>query len=194
MKIIHPALAMIVAFVVMRAVPARAQVADTAPEHIAQAQTAFNKGDYKTALDHYEKAFALDSTPANALRVFVASTYVQELSVASKRLETWFTKKRSDAQKLGDNEESWKIIDTAATSLRGAASRQEAKAKQLADQIDMLNKKLAKLEGELQEQKVFVRSVKVGYEQQVENLKLTFQKQLELTNVLQQGTTSIKRE
>ena len=151
---------------------ALAQPAPTAAQHVRDGQTAFEKGDYSTALTHYDAAFALESTPENAVRAFVAATYVGKLSMATGRLDVWLLKKRADAQMLGDADPSWKQVENASRSLKSAAIRHEGR-------IESLEAQIVDLEQKLRTQTVIVSRIKVDYEKRIADLQKDFKSQLE---------------
>lgn len=166
--------------------------AGPADDHIVAAKKAFDKGDYPAALAEYQKAFALESTPANALRVFVASTYVDELSAATQHLDAWFVKKQDDAGKHGDTDESWKMVDKAVTALRGAALRSEKKNAALGQQVADLEKKVADLQNQLFEQRIVVKSIKSDYEKQLFDMKRAFEQKFNFEKgIANQGTERV---
>lgn len=161
-----------IAFVGVLAARAGAQPASAAAEHIAAGQREFEKGNYAAAVKEYDTAFALDSTAENALRIVVAGGYAVDLASVSKNTEIWLLKKREDAKRLGDGEASWRLVEGVGKALRYASSEEARQVQALQDQV-------ADLQQQLAEERTTVKTIRAGYEKQLEDMRQAFKLQLD---------------
>lgn len=149
-----------------------AQPAWTAAQHIEAGQRDFEKGHYTDAFQHYGAAFAIESTPQNALRMVIAAGYAIDLQAASQALDVWLLKKRDDAKRLGDSEASWVMIDSVSKALRYATLQKDM-------QIQELTQKVAQLQKQVVDYHVVVQTIQASNEKEISNLKRDFQGRLD---------------
>jgi hypothetical protein len=172
---------------------ASAQPALTAAQYVEAGRSAFEKGHYADAYSEYRAAFALESTPENALRMLIAAGYAVDLSAASNTLDVWLLKKREDARRLGDTEGSWKMVDSVTKALRFGVTQQEKQIRALQQQVADLERRNEQLQIQVTSSQTTVQSIQAGYEKQLKELKVHYEDQIDkLRDVMKSGAgTSI---
>jgi hypothetical protein len=123
----------------------------------------FDAKQWPAALVYAEKAYELQKTPMNAVRVVIAASYAQTASAAATNLKTWLALKQHDAAAKGDMDASWGEIDPLGNALIAAAKREE-------DRIAALEAENAQLRNDL-----LVTTVKVKVQtDRIDDLEMKF--------------------
>lgn len=129
-------------------------LAGTAPtaaeEQTKRGDDAFEAKQYLEAWHAYRTAFQLEPTPIRASRAAVAAPYAARMSAAIDDLWQWLVLKREDAQRCGDGEESWGVLEELLNSYGANARRSEQTQATQRTEIERLEHQLATLKETLQ--------------------------------------------
>lgn len=133
----------------------------TTPDDYAElGKAAFEAKRYKDAWNAYRTAFQLDPIPIRASQVAIAAPYADRMSTAIGDLKQWLVLKRRDAQRKGDQEESWATLESIVNAYQANARRsetvvttQETEVERLKQQVKLLKDSVRRLEIEKQQLK-----------------------------------------
>lgn len=164
-----PLLILMLGAALLRAQPADSN--DPAEVEVTLGQQAYAANDDKTALQHFQSAYALKPTPLNAMRIFIVSCYAEPLSTSMGRMQVWLELKRADAVSRGDVDGSWASVKDAIAAATSGSKKLEDSIIQLQTEIAAKDARINELSQEITQKTITITTIKSGYDRQIGELK-----------------------